>query len=264
MMDRMSKVDIRASTGRDVFCNPDRKSEFYLFGENKAVFNQDLLKLGDNFSPSVQSIELQRARTYLGLHILIGAAGFFDENYEKTIGLSLLSSLFAHSPDESKPKDGHVGFPELYDLLNDIFLNNKSANPLKLADGGSTGVVGSGGDLQSIFFKISLLEDGKVYRLIDQKCKDEVELEIICREWPTKIEYLKFLTYFNLESSDSLTFIDYNADLIEKGIISIRLPKISQPVLEAMTPAIRKEFTDRFINSLALITHEKHKKNDRK
>lgn len=255
LLDHMARVGVMMNKGV-FYCHFDRTAEFYLFGENKAILNQGWFDLGNFSAQTPAMFELQRARILLGFHILIGAAGYYDENYEKTLGLLALTHLF---PNEKKGLKTSLDKEQNIDLLkvvNDIFLNQKPSALFTQLAGGSSGVSG-GGDLLSLWMKVALIERDTLSRIIDKKCKSERSFYLICLEWPTRYDYLKFLFTFNLESSSLLTQVEYVYS--PKGVIGINMPKISLEVLSALDLENKIKIVDLMVFHIANSANEKQR-----
>lgn len=246
LLEKMSSVDIYASLNQSLFCESKRSSEFYLPNEFKALLNPELFSLfePDSMSPKMrvslpQFNSVYSSAVQLVLHILIGASGYYDENYEKSLGLASLVSLFPAL--KQRKNEETEEFNELKEVLLKIFVSNKQSllsqttTPLNLADGGSSGVSG-GGDLQSILIKSYLLQNNLLYKIINKKCQtdsewsdlDKTMLDSICYEWPSIKELLYFLFTFNLESSIEVSRVEYQ--ISEKNTLSIIMPKIKLDV----------------------------------
>lgn len=276
LLDDMAKVDVKMSLNKIFSCHSDRNSEFYLPHEYRAIMNPELYNLFDPQKVKIYSINklpqlssLISAAVQLGLHILIGAAGYYDENYEKTLGLASVTELFPASSvisTEVKP----AKFDELKEFLLKIFIDKHKKHQIKtslvLAEGGSSGVSG-GGDLQSILIKTYLLQDGFVFRMINKKCLADPEwsfighnlLTAICQEWPTIQDYLQFLFSFSLESSDNVRKVEfYLSD--EDRTISIITPKVSLQVWMAMSDQDKLDVVKFMILHIAKSVYEKQNK----
>lgn len=284
LLDDMAKVDVKISLNQAVSCHSNRNAEFYLPREYKAIINPELYNLFDpqkmeaystNKPPQYNNV--LSAAVQLGLHILIGAAGHYDENYEKTLGLASLTGLFPIT-SENKPEVKPAEFDELKELLHEIFIEKRNdltavthkkyqiKNPVLLAEGGSSGVSG-GGDLQSILIKTYLLQNDFIFRMINKKCQTDPEwnfidqnlLTAICQEWPTIHDYLRFLFSFNLESSDTVNIVEL---LIsdETGSISIIMPKVALQVWMEMSDQNKFDIVKFMISHIAKSAYAKQSK----
>ncbi len=218
-INKMSEVKVVLSLAFNYHLSSDRLTDYYFFNQNFAILNKEWFAgtaLDSSFSVDDLSFQVTQARIGIVLHILLGGSGQYDENYNKTLSLFLLSDCFSKTKKST------------------ICLNDKSA--LQLIDllipeyvdqfqfaGGSTGVSG-GGDLMSLLLKIGLVENFLVHTSINDNCKYKPS-QIICRVWPTMIDYVRTLYLLDIES-----VVDgrkqLNESMTSLGHLRIQVPKI--------------------------------------
>ncbi len=143
-------------SGSDLFAVAERKTDIYLKSQNVAILNPEYLRA----SPA--------ARLAILLHIMLGAAGFEDENYQLSLALIFRNESY---DGPTRGFDWQLVFPRGDKwLVSDGVLTTQKRMPAGpggdgRGDGGGGSIVGGGGDFSTVQMKLQLL--GQVTMLED-------------------------------------------------------------------------------------------------
>lgn len=226
----ISNVNLLNSENQAVHKHPDRHSDFYNSNFNLAIINPELYQIIIKFSNnsnfngnnSYLDYSFKRIASLFPFHMLIGASGYYDENYDKTLAAFLINLYFQKSSDSNTQEKTIYQTYESHfkEIIKLIF----KSDSFFLA-GGSTGVSG-GGDLTSLLFKFFLIEYEVILNNINSQCNTK-GTEKICQKWNNIESYLNDIIKLNIESKKNLDTVELQTNSILVSPLQLKIPKLT-------------------------------------
>jgi hypothetical protein len=224
-------VLVNNSTHSPIVADQDRQTDFYLVNQNLAVLNQDFYK-GDSTSQGA-----------ILLHVLLGASGYQDENYNLTLLLFQSENLLRTGGLQALKRSGIIA---LFPKTNETLFRSTGTDPSKNvtgqrsqnerliiaaagSGGGGTGV-GGGGDGFSSEMKVHVLDNlDTIFSTLPVNCRELFH--------NSTVQFEGALISTEIESSPEAS----QPKIVDSGTAKF---KIVLPRLHMPDPAIAKVYED--------------------